>query len=149
MPTPLQKKTAEAIVNIFETDSVRGDYGNVTLIKGDTGHLTFGRSQTTLGSGNLYRLIQSYIAAPGARFGDDLKPFVQRVEGRDFSLDTDAYLKNILRASADDAVMRDVRMCFLIRLIGKPPRMLLRPWGSLHRSVLPWFMTVLCMVRLI
>ncbi|MDQ3267784.1 MAG: hypothetical protein M3P47_03520 [Pseudomonadota bacterium] len=52
MLTATQKKTAEALVNIFETGEVLGDCSQVTLIAGDTGHLTFGRSQTTLGSGN-------------------------------------------------------------------------------------------------
>src|SRR5690242_6887784 len=50
------KKVAEAIVNIFETGSALGNYGAVTLIPHDSGHLTYGRSQTTLGSGNLYLL---------------------------------------------------------------------------------------------
>ena len=49
MLTITQKKTAQAIINIFETGVVLGNYGQVTLIDGDTGHLTFGRSQTTLG----------------------------------------------------------------------------------------------------
>ncbi len=43
MLTPLQKQTAQAIVNLFETSSARGDYGAVTVIAGDTGHLSFGR----------------------------------------------------------------------------------------------------------
>ena len=30
--TELQKKTAQAIVNIFETSHIRGDYGMVTLL---------------------------------------------------------------------------------------------------------------------
>ena len=56
----LQKRTAQAIVNIFETGRVAGDYGAVTLLPGDAGHLTYGRSQTTLGSGNLFLLIKAY-----------------------------------------------------------------------------------------
>ena len=35
MLTELQKRTAQAIVNLFETGQVRGDYGKVTLIPGD------------------------------------------------------------------------------------------------------------------
>ena len=58
MPTTLtQTRTIQAIVNLFETSQVRGDYGQVTVLAGDTGHLTFGRSQTTLGSGGLHDLI--------------------------------------------------------------------------------------------
>ena len=56
----LQKQAAQAIVNIFETGSVRGNYADVTLLRGDSGQLTYGRSQTTLASGNLYLLIKSY-----------------------------------------------------------------------------------------
>jgi chitosanase len=50
MVTDLQKRSAEAIVNVFETGTPRGDYGQVTVVPGDTGHLTYGRSQTTLAS---------------------------------------------------------------------------------------------------
>jgi hypothetical protein len=57
MFTDLQKGAAQAIVNVFKTDAPQGDYASVTLLKGDTGHLTYGRSQTTLASGNLYLLI--------------------------------------------------------------------------------------------
>ena len=54
MLTELQKLTAQAIVNVFETGKARGDYGRVSVMRGDTGHLTYGRSQTTLAIGNLY-----------------------------------------------------------------------------------------------
>ncbi len=36
MLTTTQKKTAEAIINLFETSQVLGDYSKVTLISGDT-----------------------------------------------------------------------------------------------------------------
>ena len=72
MLTELQKKTAKAIVNIFETGRPLGDYSKVTLLQGDTGHLTYGRSQTTLGSGNLYLLIKSYCKASGATLAAEL-----------------------------------------------------------------------------
>jgi chitosanase len=51
MLNDLQKRTGKAIVNIFETGHPLGIYGKVTLIKGDTGHLTYGCSQTTLAAG--------------------------------------------------------------------------------------------------
>ena len=72
MLTPTQKQTAQSIVNLFETGVVLGDYGSVTVIPGDTGHLTFGRSQTTLGSGNLLDLLQRYCANDGGRFSHRL-----------------------------------------------------------------------------
>ena len=109
MLTPLQKQTAQAIVNLFETSSARGDYGAVTVIPGDTGHLSFGRSQTTLGSGNLHALLQRYCSNAGARFGPRLAPWLERVEQRDTTLDHELRLHNLLRATADDPVMRETQ----------------------------------------
>lgn len=109
MLTQTQKKTAEGIVNIFETNEVLGNYGQVTVIPGDTGHLTFGRSQTTLGSGNLYKLLQRYCDNSGARFQARLESYLPRFESRDVELDNDTKLRNVLRATADDVVMRDTQ----------------------------------------
>ncbi len=120
MLTTSQKKTAEAIVNIFETSEVLGDYSMVTLIHGDTGHLTYGRSQTTLGSGNLATLLEQYCANTGARFGEMLKPSLQRFADKDISLDTDTLIQNLLRACADDPVMRDTQDIFFDRWYWQP-----------------------------
>src|SRR5262245_65525488 len=88
--TELQKKTAQAIVNIFETSHIRGDYGMVTLLAGDSGHLTYGRSQTTLAGGNLFLLIRAYCQAPEAHFADALQPYLERLSARDLTLDGDS-----------------------------------------------------------
>lgn len=107
--TDTQARTVKAIVNVFETGEVLGDYGEVTLIPGDTGHLTYGRSQTTLGSGLLHELIARYAANAGARFGARLRAYLPRLAERDVSLDRDAALHNLLRAAADDPVMRETQ----------------------------------------
>lgn len=120
MLTTTQKKTAQAIVNIFETGSVLGDYGNVTLIDGDTGHLTFGRSQTTLGSGNLHDLMLRYCSNPGARFRARLQPFLPQFAARDIALDADMRLHNVLRATADDPVMRETQDVFFDEVYWQP-----------------------------
>lgn len=123
MPTNLtstQARTVEAIVNLFETGQVLGDYGQVTLLAGDTGHLTFGRSQTTLGSGNLHRLLQRYCDNAGARFGRRLAAFLPQVAARDTALDANARLHNLLRATADDPVMRDVQNQFFDDVYFRP-----------------------------
>jgi chitosanase len=109
MLTTTQIKTAQSIVNIFETCEVRGNYGSVTLIEGDTGHLTFGRSQTTLASGGLSILLEQYCSNSGARFAARLKPYLPLVAAKDISLDVDNKFHNILRASSDDQVMRDTQ----------------------------------------
>jgi chitosanase len=112
MLTATQKKTAESIVNLFETSQVLGDYGMVTLIAGDTGHLTFGRSQTTLGSGNLGKLLRLYCDHDGAEFAPLLSRYLPRFDACDTALDHDGALHNLLRASADDPVMRDTQDAF-------------------------------------
>jgi chitosanase len=107
--TPTQEATIRAIVNLFETGEVLGDYGSVTVIPGDTGHLTFGRSQTTLATGNLHALIAQYCANVGARFGPRLAPWLPRLQARDETLDRETVLHNVLRATSDDHVMRETQ----------------------------------------
>lgn len=81
-------------------------------IEHDTGHLTFGRSQTTLSTGNLARLIGAYCDNAGARFGARRQGFLQALRERDTRLDRDTKLHNLLRASADDPLMRDIQDAF-------------------------------------
>jgi chitosanase len=102
----LQSKTAKAIVNVFETGRVRGNYGSVTLLPGDSGHLTYGRSQTTLSTGNLFLLIHGYCNAPAAAFARELEPFLPRLLQPDLTLDVDAPFRDLLRLAGDDPVMQ-------------------------------------------
>ena len=44
----LQQNTARAIVNVFETGRISGNYAAVAVLKGDSGHLSYGRSQAAL-----------------------------------------------------------------------------------------------------
>jgi chitosanase len=103
---PIQKSTIQAIVNVFETGRIQGNYAAIAVIKGDTGHLSYGRSQTTLGSGNLAKLLDRYCAQPNAQFASQLQPFLPRFRARDFTLDTDAEVKDLLKAAGSDPVMR-------------------------------------------
>ncbi|MEO6276288.1 peptidoglycan-binding protein [Roseateles sp.] len=118
--TDTQARAAKAIVNIFETGEVLGDYGRVTLIPGDTGHLTYGRSQTTLGSGLLHDLLEQYVDNAGARFAARLRPFLARTAGRDLTLDHDDGFHNNLRAAADDPVMRETQDVFFDTAYWRP-----------------------------
>ena len=105
----LQKRTAQAIVNIFETGRAAGDYGAVTLLKNDPGHLTYGRSQTTLASGNLFLLIKGYCARSDARSETSsvLRPFLPALAKPDLSLDTNVALRDALHEAGDDPAMID------------------------------------------
>ena len=116
----LQKRTAQAVVNIFQTGRVAGDYGNVTLAKGDAGHLSYGRSQTTLASGNLYLLIKRYCAAPGAAFANELSIYLDRLAAPDLSLDSDMALRNLLHEAGQDPVMHTAQDEFFDEVYWKP-----------------------------
>ena len=120
MLTDLQKRTAEAIVNIFETGRVRGDYACVTRLKGDSGGLTYGRSQTTLMSGNLHRLIASYCAAPEATFAGRLDPYLSRLAASDKALDTDENFHALLREAGADLTMQHAQDEFFDRRFWTP-----------------------------
>jgi len=104
MLTDIQKKSAQAIVNIFETGSVLGEYGSVTVLHGDSGHLTYGRSQTTLSSGNLYLLVKAYCDAPSNVYGDRLQTYLARLQAHDVKLDHDVSLHALLRQCAHDPI---------------------------------------------
>jgi len=118
--TATQVRSAQAIVNIFETGEVLGVYGQVTLIPGDTGRLTYGRSQTTLASGHLHELVQRYCSNPGARLGARLQPFLPALAAKAASIDTDLLFANLLRACADDRLMREVQDQFFDETYWRP-----------------------------
>lgn len=120
MLTDLQKRTAQAIVNIFETGQMRGDYGKVTLIPGDPGHLTYGRSQTTLASGNLHLLLKDYCETPEAALASRLRRFLPKLAARDTRLDRDMTLRILLEHAGHDPVMWSVQDRFFDRVYWRP-----------------------------
>lgn len=120
MLSELQKRTVQAIVNIFETGQTLGDYGRVAVLAGDPGHLTYGRSQTTLASGNLHLLVKAYCAMPGAARGPALKPYLRRLAEADLTLDRDRRLHALLREAGDDPVMHEAQDGFFDRIYWMP-----------------------------
>ncbi len=119
MLTELQKKTAQAIVNIFETGKAAGEYGSVTVLSGDTGHLTYGRSQTTLASGNLALLVNAYCNTDGV-FSEALKPYLSAFNRRDVKLDANEKVKSLLRQAGRDPVMQKTQDDFFDRIYWNP-----------------------------
>src|SRR5215472_14153696 len=111
----LQKRTAQAIVNIFETGRPLGDYGQVTLLAGDTGQLTYGRAQTTLASGNLYLLIKAYCSDANAQFGAELRQYLDALQRCDPALNQNAELRTLLREAGGDLVMQSCQDAFFDR----------------------------------
>ena len=122
-------QTIQAIVNIFETGHVLGEYGRVTVIPGDRGHLTFGRSQASLSSGSLHTVLERYCAAAGSMFGHRLRRSLPLIAQSDPSLDGDRRLHNLLRATADDPVMRHVQDQFFMDVYFRPATLLAARMG--------------------
>jgi chitosanase len=121
MLTELQKRTAQSIINIFETSKVTGDYAKVVFFVNDPGGLTYGKSQTTIMSGNLFLLIKAYCEDEDAQFADELRPYLQRLEARDPRLNKDMTLRNLLReAGSSDPVMWKVQDEFFDRVYWNP-----------------------------
>ncbi len=118
--TALQKAAAQAIINIFETGSIRGNYGDVTLLRGDTGQLTYGRSQTTLASGNLYLLIADYAARSDGAYSAAMKSYLDALEARASKLNYDMAFRGLLKDAGDDPVMHEVQDAFFDRIYWDP-----------------------------
>lgn len=120
MLTELQKKAAQAIINIFETGSVLGKYDSVVSVAGDPGGLTYGAKQTTINSGNLYLLIKAYTEAEGALFAEELRPYLSRLKNKDQSLNKNATLHSILRQAGREPVMIQEQDAFFDRVYWTP-----------------------------
>jgi chitosanase len=128
MTTLLQKLTAQAVVNIFETGRVQGDYGRVAVLPDDPGHLTYGRSQTTLASGNLALLLHAYCSAKG-RLSEKLAPYLPAFDRRDLRLDRNEKVKALLREAGGDPVMQRVQDEFFDRVFWQPALLSARSLG--------------------
>ena len=109
MLTNTQKKAIQAIVNIFETGRPQGEYGQVTLLAGDSGHLTYGRSQTTLASGNLHLLIRAYCNNEDAEYAEEMAGYLERLADCNLALDHNMKFRRLLRDAGDDPVMQTVQ----------------------------------------
>ena len=101
-----QKQICQAIVNVFESGSPVGKYSSVTYSPKDAGHLSYGRSQVSLASGNLSMLLKRYVEAPDAEFAHELQPYMGKVLGKDFSLDTDMAFRSLLKQAGQDPAMQ-------------------------------------------
>lgn len=112
VPTPSQRAICERVVNVFETGTVRGRYGAISIYA-DGPHrirqITYGRSQTTE-YGNLRTLIDRYVAAGGI-YSDSLRPFVPLI-GRTALVDNATFKDLLRRAGDEDPVMERMQDAF-------------------------------------
>lgn len=119
----LSKQAAKAIVNVFETGRVQGNYSTVVCHTDDLGGLTYGRSQTTINSGNLYLLIKDYCETEGAQYAQELRHYLEELEkGRNshkLACSSNSQelreITRILRDAGSDPVMRAVQDAFFER----------------------------------
>lgn len=100
-----KKSKIQSIVNCFETGSVKGNYGDVSIFAdgpGRTRQITFGKSQTTA-SGHLQSLLELYINKNG-QYANDLKPFVGQIKSN-LGLYQNKTLIETLKKSGADPIM--------------------------------------------
>lgn len=111
MITTDTKSKIEAIVNVFETGSITGGYGTVSIYKdgkANSRQITYGRSQTTE-QGNLHTLISMYVSNQG-QFANEFSPYLSSI-GKT-SLVDDSLFRSLLRKAGNDPIMRQTQDYF-------------------------------------
>lgn len=104
-----QAQAAKAVVQLLATSALRPGYDSVGVQPGEACRLTFGRSRASLGSGHLHLLVERYCGTVGARLGARLRAWLPALASRSPAADREGKLHNLLRASADDPIMRDLQ----------------------------------------
>lgn len=126
--TPGQRLVCERIINVFETGTLRGEYGNISIFR-DGPHgirqVTYGRAQTTE-YGNLRELVQMYVDA-GGRFAPELRAYVPRI-GIDALVDDDTFKRLLRRAGNEDPVMAQTQDVFFEKRYFQPAKR----WAEAH-----------------
>ncbi|MEM8936845.1 MAG: peptidoglycan-binding protein [Pseudomonadota bacterium] len=118
-----------AIVSVFESGTPTSRYDTVAARASDTGGLSYGAHQASLTSGNLHKLIETYVNSPGAEYADEFKPYLPALEARDRALDTNEELKSLLRMAARDPVMQEVQDVYFDTKFMKPAVNAVRAMG--------------------
>lgn len=107
--TPAQRKTAQAIIQVFETGRYSpGSYGAVSNAAGDAGGLSYGSHQVSLTSGNLYLLLRNYCDRGGLQAGR-LLPYLGRIANKERAVGSIAALQQALRDAGSDPIMKLVQ----------------------------------------
>lgn len=114
-----KKQKIQSIVNVFETGTKEGDYGNVSIYNdGPNGikQVTYGKSQTTE-YGNLKKLIELYIANRGEK-SDILSPYVNKIGM--LPLIADKVFINTLKEAGHEPIMKRTQDEFFDRHYWEP-----------------------------
>lgn len=94
----LQKKTAQAIINCFETGKPLGRYDLVEVLPDGAG-ITYGRSGATDRHGNLDEIVIRYIDLDG-KFSDEFRPYLNDLADPSMPLTNNDGFKSLLRRAA-------------------------------------------------
>ena len=119
----LAKDIIKAIISIFETGSFNNgnQYSAIAVIKGDTGGLSYGKHQVSLNSGNLFMMLNNYVSRKG-KSAAKIKPYLDRMRNRDFSLNNERELHLILRNAGSEPLMQSVQDEYFEQIFYIPAR---------------------------
>lgn len=127
MITIAQKAKILAIINVFETGKVEGNYASVSryndgpLYKGKKlRQVTYGRSQTTE-YGNLKSLLSSYITAKG-QYAKEIEPYLSKFGKKPSVLVMDKDFLSWLRKAGKDPIMISTQDEFFDSLYFQPAK---------------------------
>ena len=115
-----QRRICERVINAFETGTVEGKYGAISIYRDGPNRIrqiTYGRSQTTE-YGNLRELVEMYTAENGT-FSASLHPYVDKI-GRNPLVDDRTFKELLRRAGNEDPVMRRTQDTFFDRRYFQP-----------------------------
>lgn len=120
MITETIKRLIERIINVFETGTPEGKYGQLTILadgKDRSRQITYGRSQTTE-QGNLAKLIEMYIRNNGI-YAEQFSRFIDKICKQ--PLVDNKTFKDLLRSAArEDEIMRSTQDEFFDLAYYKP-----------------------------
>ena len=114
------QRRIEGVINVFESGSVIGDYGLVSIYpdgKKGTKQITYGRSQTTE-QGNLKELIEMYCNAKDAKYSQLFAPFLKSIGVK--PLYKNAKFLQALKNASFDPVMMDTQDAFFDKRYFQP-----------------------------
>jgi chitosanase len=118
---PIKRLLAQAIIQLFETSHLDNptSYGKVTNVEGDAGGLSYGKSQASLNSGNLYFLLKDYVDKQGVQAAA-IAPFLPRLLAKDSTVGSDSKLVIALRLAGGDVIMKRTQDDFFDRAFWLP-----------------------------
>ncbi|MCO6188334.1 murein L,D-transpeptidase catalytic domain-containing protein [Rhizobium sp. L1K21] len=134
-----ERLVCDRVINVFETGTVKGKYGAISIYKDGPGgirQITYGRSQTTE-YGNLRQLVEMYAAAEGT-YSDDFKPYVKLI-GHVALVDNEPFKSLLRQAGKDDPVMWATQDKFFDSVYFAPAQ----KWATANGFELPLSMLVI------